>query len=69
MALLNFVDTLEMMAFNVHRDPEQHHRFGGDAQLIVDTIIAQLKKNNSIFQEYMRDLRTTGKRIFPIKTY
>ncbi|KAL7732094.1 hypothetical protein ACLKA6_015850 [Drosophila palustris] len=60
MALLNFVETLEIMAYNVHRDEEQHHRFGSDAQFIVDTIIAQLQKNNSIFQEYLKELRTTA---------
>ncbi|KAM8710681.1 hypothetical protein ACLKA7_017325 [Drosophila subpalustris] len=60
MALLNFVETLEIMAYNVHRDEEQHHRFGSDSQFIVDTIIAQLQKNNSIFQEYLKELRTTA---------
>ncbi|XP_023161011.1 uncharacterized protein LOC111592819 isoform X2 [Drosophila hydei] len=53
MAMLNFVDTFELMALNFHGDEEQHHRFVHDAKLLIDAIVNQLHKNNSIFKDYM----------------
>lgn len=59
--MLNFVDTFELMALNFHGDEEQHHRFVHDAKLLIDAIVNQLHKNNSIFKDYMGELRKTGK--------
>lgn len=59
--MLNFVDTFELMAFNFHGDEEQHHRFVHDAKLLIDAIVNQLHKNNSMFKDHLGELRKTGK--------
>lgn len=62
MGLLNFVNTFEQLASNFIGNQEQHHRFEIDAQQIVDTIVAKLKKNDSVFQGFLGQLRNSGKR-------
>lgn len=57
----NFVDTFESMALNFQGDKEQHHRFVYDARLVIDAIVRQLHKNDSVFKDHMGELRTTGK--------
>lgn len=61
MALLSFVDTLEYMALDFHGDEEKHHRFVHDSKLIIDTLVAQLHELNSIYKDYMGQMRKTCK--------
>ncbi|TDG43218.1 hypothetical protein AWZ03_010346 [Drosophila navojoa] len=58
--MLNFVNTFELMAVNYHGDEEQHHRFVHDAKLLINAIVMQLHKINSVFKDHMGALRTTA---------
>lgn len=61
MTLLSFVDTMELMAFNFHGDEEEHHRFVHDSKLIIETLVAQLHVMDSLYKDYMGQMRKTGK--------
>lgn len=61
MELFTFVDTLESMAFNFHGDEVEHHRFVYDSKLIIETLVQQLHEIDSLYKDFLGELRKTGK--------
>ncbi|KAH8365999.1 hypothetical protein KR093_008118, partial [Drosophila rubida] len=63
MALYNFLDTIEYMAYSFHGNPDQHYRFMTDGQTIVSLLGDKLHNNDSQFGPHMQPMLKTSSNV------